>query len=249
MSLDTVPKYAATRNRVAFELLRLQLVLCVRRLCCSRSWDSLATMHDFHFYEPASGHGLPHDPFKALVAPRPIGWISTVSACGTLNLAPYSFFNAICDLPPMITFSSSGSKDSLTNVEVTGEFVWNMVTRALAEAMNASSAPVPPEIDEFRLSGLETAPSRLVMPPRVAASPASLECRLIRIVDLHDLDGAPTGSKLVIGQVVGVHIRRTFLHDGLFDTGAAHPIMRAGYRDDYIEATPETMFKMVRPGS
>ena len=206
-------------------------------------------MHDFHFYEPASGHGLPHDPFKALIAPRPIGWISTVSAGGTPNLAPYSFFNAVSDRPPMIAFSSSGRKDSLTNVEVTGEFVWNMATRALAEAMNASSAAVPPEVDEFTLAGLETAPSRLVVPPRVAASPASLECRLLRTVELDDLDGERTGSTLVIGQVVGVHIRRAFFRDGLFDTGAAHPIMRAGYRDDYVEATPETMFKMARPGT
>lgn len=204
-------------------------------------------MNDSHFYEPATGHRLPHDPFKAIIAPRPIGWVSTLSASGIPNIAPYSFFNAVSDTPPMILFSSSGAKDSLTNVEMTGEFVWNMVTRALAEAMNATSALVPPEIDEFTLAGLASAPSRVVAPPRVSASPASLECRLLRIVELHDLDGQQTGSTLVIGQVVGVHIRRTFLRDGLFDTGAAHPIMRAGYRDDYVEATPDTMFKMVRP--
>ncbi|HEV2072999.1 MAG TPA: flavin reductase family protein [Thermomicrobiales bacterium] len=206
-------------------------------------------MDDIHFYEPSTGHGLPHDPFKAIVAPRPIGWISTLSTSGIPNLAPYSFFNAICDTPPIIAFSSSGPKDSLTNAEATGEFVWNMATRALAEAMNASSAPVPPEIDEFMLARLETAPSRIVAPPRVAASPASLECRLLQIVALHDLDGQPAAYQLVIGQVVGVHIDRAFLHDGLFDTGAAHPIMRAGYRDEYVEATPETMFRMMRPGA
>ncbi len=200
-----------------------------------------------HYYEPATGHGLPHDPFKAIVGPRPIGWVSTLSAGGVANLAPYSFFNAVCETPPIIVFSSSGPKDSLANVEATGEFVWNMATRALAEAMNATSATVPPEIDEFALAGLETAPSRLVGPPRVAASPASLECRLLQVVALHDLDHRPTSSWLVIGQVVGVHIRRTFLVDGLFDTGAAHPIMRAGYRDEYVEATPETMFRMTRP--
>ena len=206
-------------------------------------------MSDSHFYEPASGHGLPHDPFKAIVAPRPIGWVSTLSASGIPNLAPYSFFNAVGDSPPMIAFSSSGPKDSLTNVEATGEFVWNMATRALAEAMNASSAAVSAETDEFTLAGLETATSRIVSPPRVAASPASLECRLLQIVRLHDLDGQPTVNSLVIGQVVGVHIRRIFLRDGIFDTGAAHPIMRAGYRDDYVEATQETMFKMIRPGT
>lgn len=202
---------------------------------------------DIHFYEPATGHGLPHDPFKAIVAPRPIGWVSTLSAQGIPNLAPYSFFNAVGDNPPIITFSSSGPKHSLTNVEATGEFVWNMATRALAESMNASSASVPPEVNEFTLAGLQTAPSRLVKPPRVNASPASLECRLLQIVRLHDLDGQPTKNSLVIGQVVGVHIQRAFLRDGLFDTGAAHPIMRAGYRDAYVETTPDTMFKMVRP--
>jgi flavin reductase (DIM6/NTAB) family NADH-FMN oxidoreductase RutF len=166
---------------------------------------------------------------------------------GVPNLAPYSFFNAVCETPPIIVFSSSGPKDSLANVEATGEFVWNMATRALAEAMNASSASVPPENDEFVLAGLATAPSRLVAPPRVSASPASLECQLLQVVALHGLDGQPTASRLVIGQVVGVHIDRAFLREGLFDTGAAHPIMRAGYRDDYVEATPETMFKMKRP--
>jgi flavin reductase (DIM6/NTAB) family NADH-FMN oxidoreductase RutF len=204
-------------------------------------------MTDIHFYEPASGHGLPHDPFKALVGPRPIGWISTLSGDGIPNLAPYSFFNAVCETPPIIVFASSGAKDSLANVEATGEFVWNMATRALADAMNATSATVAAGIDEFDLAGLETAPSRVVAPPRVSASPAALECRLLEVVALHDLDGQPTGSRLVIGQVVGVHIDRAYLRDGLFDTGAAHPIMRAGYRDAYVEATPETMFRMTRP--
>ncbi|MGZ8324455.1 MAG: flavin reductase family protein [Rhodoplanes sp.] len=206
-------------------------------------------MNEMHFYEPRSGHGLRHDPFKAIVAPRPIGWISTLGANGIPNLAPYSFFNAICDAPPMIAFSSSGRKDSITNVEASGEFVWNMATRELADAMNVSSAPVPPEVDEFVLAGLAIAPSRIVKPPRVAASPASLECRLVRVIELHDLNGRSTRHWLAIGQVVGVHISRSFLRDGLFDAGAAHPIMRAGYRDEYVEATPETMFRMMRPGA
>lgn len=204
-------------------------------------------MSDTHFYEAAAGHGLPHDPFKAIVAPRPIGWISTLNAAGVPNLAPYSFFNAVCDTPPLIAFSSAGRKDSLANAEATGEFVWNMATRALADAMNASSAAVPPEVDEFVLAGLETAPSRMVRPPRVAASPASLECRVVAVHELKDLDGRATEHWLVIGQAVGVHIRRAFLRDGMFDTGAAHPIMRAGYRDEYVEATPETVFRMMRP--
>ena len=225
----------------------MEIAGTVRLLCHHRSSSMIGVMSDIHFYEPATGHGLPHDPFKAIVAPRPIGWVSTLSAEGIPNLAPYSFFNAIGDKPPIIAFSSSGSKDSLTNVQATGELVWNMATRALAEAMNASSASVPPEVDEFTLAGLDTAPSRVVGPPRVAASPASLECRLLQIVQLHDLEGQPAGYSLVIGQVVGVHIRREFLRDGLFDTGAAHPIMRAGYRDEYVETTPDAMFKMVRP--
>jgi flavin reductase (DIM6/NTAB) family NADH-FMN oxidoreductase RutF len=204
-------------------------------------------MSDMHFYEPAAGHGLPHDPFKAIVAPRPIGWISTRNAAGVPNLAPYSFFNAVCSTPPLIAFSSAGRKDSLANAEATGEFVWNMATRALADAMNASSATVPPEVDEFVLAGLEAAPSRLVRPPRVAASPASLECRVVAIHELKGVDGRSAGHWLTIGEVVGVHIRTEFLRDGLFDTGAAHPIMRAGYRDEYVEATPETIFRMARP--
>lgn len=219
----------------------------VQRLCCHRVSSMLDAMSDTHFYEPATGHNLPHDPFKAIVGPRPIGWVSTVSADGVPNLAPYSFFNAIGDQPPIVAFSVSGQKDSLANVRATGEFVWSMATRTLAEEMNATSATVPPEVDEFSLAGLETAPSRLVAPSRVAASPASLECRLLQVIELRDLDEQPAGYTLVIGQVVGVHIRREFLRGGLFDTGAAHPIMRAGYRDAYVEATPETMFRMTRP--
>jgi len=204
-------------------------------------------MSDMHFYEPATGHGLPHDPFKAIVAPRPVGWISTLSAAGRPNLAPYSFFNAVGDTPPMVAFSSSGAKHSVENAEATGEFVCNLATRALAEAMNATSAVVPEEVDEFTLAGLEPAPCRVVAPPRVAASPAALECRLLQVIDLVDLDGVSTGNRLAIGQVVGVHIDRAYLRDGLFDTAAAGAIARAGYRDEYFEATPETLFRMLRP--
>lgn len=207
----------------------------------------LPSMSDMHFYEPATGHGLPHDPFKAIVAPRPVGWISTLSADGRPNLAPYSFFNAVDDTPPMVAFSSSGAKHSVENAEATGEFVCNLATRALAEAMNATSAVVPEEVDEFTLAGLEPAPSRIVAPPRVAASPAALECRLLQVIDLVDLDGVSTGNRLAIGQVVGVHIDRAYLRDGLFDTAAAGAIARAGYRDEYFEATPETLFRMLRP--
>jgi flavin reductase (DIM6/NTAB) family NADH-FMN oxidoreductase RutF len=200
-----------------------------------------------HYYAPEDGHRLAHDPFKALVGPRPIGWISTRSADGRLNLAPYSFFNAICDHPPMVMFSSAGWKDSVTNAKATGEFVWNMATRTLAEAMNTSSAAVPPEVSEFELAGLTPAPAVRVAAPRVAESPAALECKVLQIVALHDLQGRPSEHWVVMGQVVGVHIDPAYLRDGLFDTGAAQPILRAGYLADYAAITPQSMFKMRRP--
>lgn len=201
-----------------------------------------------HFYEPAAGHRLPHDPFKAIVAPRPIGWVSTLSADGVPNLAPYSFFNAVCDAPPMIAFSSSGWKDSVRNAEATREFTWNLATRPLAEAMNATSASVGREIDEFALAGLERAAARVVKPARVAASPAALECRVAAIHRLADAAGKTLDQWLVIGEVVGVHIDAAFLKDGLFDTAAARPILRAGYLDAYAEIASDAMFRMKRPG-
>jgi flavin reductase (DIM6/NTAB) family NADH-FMN oxidoreductase RutF len=205
------------------------------------------SMTDSYFYEIAKGHGLPHDPFKAIVAPRPVGWISTVDAQGLMNLAPYSFFNAVCDQPPILMFCSAGWKDSVANVEATGEFVWNLATRPLAQAMNITSAAVPHETSEFDLAGLTAAPSRLVKAPRVAQTPAALECRRLQITQLHDLEGAPTGNFMVLGQVVAVHIDPAFLIDGLFDTAAAQPIGRCGYRGDYAEV--DHLFQMARPGS
>ena len=198
-----------------------------------------------HFYEPRLGHGLPHDPFKAIVAPRPIGWISTVDSEGRVNLAPYSFFNAFNSNPPIVGFASEGRKDSLRNVEATGEFVCNLATRPLAEVMNRSSAPLPHGESEMELAGIEPAPSRLVRPPRVAAAPAALECRLLQVVPLHDLEGGTLDTHLVLGQVVGVHIDRAYLVDGIFDLRAARPIGRCGYRGDYAEMGD--MFEMFRP--
>ncbi len=202
-------------------------------------------MSEPYFYEVAKGHGLRHDPFKAIVAPRPVGWISTLDACGAMNLAPYSFFNAVCDTPPILMFSSAGWKDTVANVEATGEFVWNMATRPLAEQMNISSASVPHETDEFDLAHLTPAPSRLVKAPRVAETPAALECRLLQIAELKNLDGDPTRNFMVLGQVVAAHIDPTYLKDGLFDTAAARPIGRCGYRGDYTEV--DRLFQMVRP--
>jgi len=202
-------------------------------------------MTEWHFYEPAAGHRLPHDPFKAIVAPRPIGWISTVDADGRPNLAPYSFFNAVCDRPPMVMFSSSAPKDTQANIEATGEFVVNLATRALAEAMNLSSASVPHGVDEFALAGLETTPCALVRPPRVARSPAALECRLLHVLPLRALDGAATMSTMIIGQVVGVHLDVACLRDGHFDMTRAGTIARCGYRGDYTQVTE--LFEMMRP--
>jgi len=202
-------------------------------------------MSDPYYYEVANGHGLPHDPFKAIIAPRPIGWISTVDAEGRMNLAPYSFFNAVCDSPPILMFSSAGWKDTVANVEATGAFVWNLATRSLAPQMNISSAAVPPETSEFDLAGLTAAPSRLVKAPRVAETPAALECRLLQITELKDLEGADTHHFMVLGQVVAAHIDPAYLKDGLFDTAAAQPIGRCGYRADYAEV--DHLFQMLRP--
>jgi len=198
-----------------------------------------------YFYETRLGHGLPHDPFKAILAPRPIGWVSTVDTNGLVNLAPYSFFNGFNSDPPIVGFSSEGRKDSVSNAEATGEFVCNMVTRDLAELMNATSANVSHDINEMALVGLDPATSRLVKPPRVARAAAAFECKVVQILPLHDLAGDALDSFLVLGQVVGVHINPRFLIDGRFDTAAARPIARCGYRGDYAEVTG--LFEMFRP--
>lgn len=197
------------------------------------------------FYEVAKGHGLPYDPFKALVAPRPIGWVSAVSARGETNLAPYSYFNAFSDRPHIVGFSSEGRKDALTFVEETGEFVCNLATFDLREQMNATSAPLPRGESEMVHAGLTPAPSRLVRPPRVAESPVALECKWLQTVPLTPLDGEGRYF-LVIGQVIGIHIDDRFVVDGRVDTAAMRPIARAGYRD-YFVATPETRFSITRP--
>ncbi len=202
-------------------------------------------MVDAYYYDPADGHGLPHDPFKAIVAPRPVGWVSTMDDAGRVNLAPYSFFNAFSDSPPIVGFSSDGWKDSIANVAATGEFVWNLATRPLAEAMNLTSASVAHEVDEMQLAGLASASCRQVRPPRVAATPAALECRLLQMIRLSDLAGRPLDRWLALGQVVGVHIDPAYLKDGLFDTAAARPIARCGYRGDYAEV--DHLFELVRP--
>ena len=187
------------------------------------------------FYKIGGPHGLPHDPFKSCVVPRPIGWISTIGADGAVNLAPYSFFNAVATEPPMVMFSSNGkqahgTKDSVANAEATGEFVCNMATWDLRDPMSQTSRPVPPEVDEFELAGLETQPSELVKPPRVKASPIHLECVYHQTLELPcDIEGGR--NAICLGRVVGVHVRDEFLTDGKVDIARIKPLARLGYRD------------------
>lgn len=196
------------------------------------------------FYEPRLGHGLPHDPFKAIVAPRPIGWISTRDAGGRANLAPYSFFNAVHSRPPMLMFTSESMKHSAANAIATGEFVFNLCSRPLFDAMNVSSGALGEGESEFAAAGLAEAPCRVVQAPRVAAAPAALECRVAHSMRLHDAEGAALEGWIIIGQVVGVHIDDAFLRDGRFDTLAAQPVARCGYRD---YSAVDGMFEALRP--
>ena len=200
-----------------------------------------------HFYEPRHGHGLPHDPFNAIVGPRPIGWISTRSASGAVNLAPYSFFNAFNYTPPIVGFASIGYKDTVRNAEQTGEFAWNLVTRPLAEAMNQTCAAVPPEVDEFTLAGLTPVASRLIAVPRVLESPVSFECRCTQIIQLQGASGEQVPTWLVLGEVVAVHIAQALLKDGIYDTAAAGHVLRGGGPADYFTVGPEQLFHMRRP--
>jgi flavin reductase (DIM6/NTAB) family NADH-FMN oxidoreductase RutF len=197
------------------------------------------------FYDTAKNdHGLPRDPFKAIVAPRPIGWITSMSAKGEINLAPYSFFNAVSDAPPIVLFSSEGPKDSLVFVEETKEFVCSLATYDLRAAMVETSAQFPRGVNEMERAGLPPAPSQLVRPPRVAASPCALECRLLQIIDLKDLRGEATNRHVVFGQVVGIHIDDRFINNGRLDTAAMAPLARCGYADYSVV---DKVFAIPRP--
>lgn len=198
------------------------------------------------FYRPEDGHGLPHNPFNAIVTPRPIGWISTRGADGADNLAPYSFFNAIAYVPPQVMFSSTSGKadraygkDSTENIRDTGVFCVNIVEFAARDVMNASSETLPREVDEFAHAGATKAECSVIDCPRVADAPAALECRLTQIVEL---PGAT--NRLVLGEVVGVHIRDDCLRGGRFDVTAFEPLARLGYRD---YARVSEVFELVRP--
>ncbi len=197
------------------------------------------------FYDTRKNdHGLPHNPFKAIVAPRPIGWVTTMSAKGEVNLAPYSFFNGITDRPPIVMFASEGFKDSAAFAEETKEFVCSIATYDLRMEMNATSAPLARGENEMTAAGLEPAPSRLIAPPRVAASPCALECRWIKTVSFDDVDGQALDRYVVFGHVIGVHIDDRFLNNGRLDTVAIRPIARCGY-DEY--AVVDSVFSLKRP--
>jgi flavin reductase (DIM6/NTAB) family NADH-FMN oxidoreductase RutF len=202
---------------------------------------------DLHYYEPKNGHGLKHDPFNAIIAPRPIGWISSRDARGNINLAPYSFFNAFCYTPPIIGFSSTTWKDTVQNVKESGEFVWNLASKDLAQQMNATAAHVAHDVSEFTIAGLTAVPGKLVNVPRVAESPVAFECKLTEIIQLRGANGEKAPAWVSFGEVVAVHIDKAMIRDGVYQTGLAHPIVRAGRKGDYFEIKQEDMFEMIRP--
>lgn len=199
------------------------------------------------FYDAIENkHGLKHDPFKALIVPRPIGWIGTVSPAGIANLAPYSFFNAMGEKPHYVVFGSAGLKDSLKNIQATGEFTCSLATYELRDQMNTTSAAVPYGVDEFPLAELTAVKGRMVKAPYVKESPAVFECKHWQTIDLPGLDGKPGNYHMVIGRVVGIHIDDRFVKNGLVDTGAMRPIARLGYMD-YGVIHPENVFSINRP--
>ena len=205
------------------------------------------------FYEPRKkDHGLPRNPFNSLVIPRPIGWISTVDSNGLVNLAPYSFFNAICYRPPTVMFASGtgtaddGNKDSLRNVETTGEFVCNIVTWDTRERMNRTSATLDKDVDEMALVGLTPMPSKLVTLPRVAEAPVHLECKHIKSIEIPHWDDSDR-YVLVLGEVIGIHIQDDLItKEGLVDVARMNPVGRLGY-NDYTEVSGDSCFTLIRP--
>ena len=198
------------------------------------------------FYRPEEGHGLPHNPFNALITPRPIGWISSRSADGINNLAPYSFFNGVAYTPPQVMFASTGTKDdqpgtkdSLANIEETGVFCVNIVAFEMRDAMNASSATLPKEVDEFAHAGLRAVECDTIECARIEGAPAALECKLTQIVTLPGV-----ANRVAFGEVTGIHLRDDCLHDGIFDVTRFQPLARMGYRD---YAVVREVFSLARP--
>lgn len=205
-------------------------------------------MTEYHSYAPTEGHRLSHDPLNAIIAPRPIGWISTVSDAGVRNLAPYSFFNLFNYSPPIIGFASIGWKDTVANAKSTGEFVWNLATDALGEKMNATSAAIPADADEFDHAGLTALDSDVVRPPRVAQSPVNFECLVTEVFQLRSAAGESVDTWMVLGEVVKVHISPELLGDDLtYDTARAQALLRAGGRGDYFLPSDDHRRYMERP--
>ncbi|MBT0722608.1 flavin reductase family protein [Rosenbergiella collisarenosi] len=199
-------------------------------------------------YQPTQGHGLAHDPLNAIIAPRPIGWISSSSTSGHRNLAPYSFFNLFNYQPPIIGFASSGWKDSVANIAETKEFVWNLVTQPLAQAMNQTSSPLPHGQDEFALAGLTPVKSQLIAVDRVAESPVHFECRLTQLIQLRDIQDKPIDSWLVLGEVVMIHIQTALLDEqGVYQTVEAAPLLRAGGPSAYYGISDDQRMDLWRP--
>jgi len=200
----------------------------------------------YHSFRVADGHGLRHNPMKAIIAPRPIAWVSTISKAGIGNLAPYSFFNMVNDRPPMVMFSSVGRKDTVHNIADTGEFALSLASRRHATAMNLTSQEFEASVDEFDCAGLERMASSLIRPPGVVGSPAIMECRSVELRQLTTSNGRPLDTWLVIGEILAVQIRQDCIENGLFRTELANPILRAGYTGDYWEIQSEGKFLMER---
>lgn len=206
------------------------------------------TQENRYFYQPNQGHGLAHDPLNAIISPRPIGWISSKNAQGQRNLAPYSFFNCFNYTPPIIGFASTAWKDSVANIVETGEFVWNLTTRELAEKMNQTSAPLPRGEDEFAFAGLTPVPSQLIGVDRVAESPVNFECKLTQCIQLKDVNGQDIDTWLVLGEVIAVHIAKHLINDaGIYQTTLAQPVLRAGGPTAYYTVTENNRFDLSRP--
>ena len=205
------------------------------------------TDKDLHFYEPAKGHGLKHDPFNAIIAPRPIGWISSRDAKGNINLAPYSFFNAFCYVPPIIGFSSTNWKDSVENIQETGEFVWNFATMDLAQADERDRGACRPRGRRVQDRRADRRARQARQRAARRRKPGAFECKVSQIVQLKGADGKKAQAWLTLGEVVAVHIDKAMIKDGVYQTALARPIVRAGRRGDYFEIKPENMFEMVRP--
>tara|TARA_R110000851_G_scaffold1274_1_gene4505 strand:+ start:137671 stop:138300 length:630 start_codon:yes stop_codon:yes gene_type:complete len=201
-----------------------------------------------YFYEPSKGHGLPHNPLNAIIGPRPIGWIASRNAQGQRNLAPYSFFNCFNYEPPIIGFASTGWKDSVANIVETGEFVWNLTTRSLAEQMNQTSAALPHGTDEFEFAGLTPIAGNIVKADRIAQSPVSFECKLSQCIQLTAANGDKIDSWLVLGEVVAVHIEKRLLSaEGIYQTALAEPVLRAGGPSAYYGISDQLRFDLHRP--